>query len=79
MVAKIMSTIINDQDKITLQEKNMHGESAYGLWTLVLINSAIFIFFAFSFTKPQTKTDWRSLGLFPHLLLPYLLKCMGSH
>lgn len=26
----------------------MHGESGYGLWMLVLLNSAIFIFFAFS-------------------------------
>ena len=25
---------------------------AYGLWSLVLINSALFIFFAFSFFKP---------------------------
>jgi len=35
---------------------------AYGLWWLVLINSAIFIIFIFSFSKPQTKRDWRSLG-----------------
>ena len=27
---------------------------AYGLWGLVLINSAIFILFAYSFFKPQT-------------------------
>ena len=26
----------------------MHGDSDYGLWALVIINSAIFIFFAFS-------------------------------
>ncbi len=37
---------------------------AYGLWGLVLLNSAIFIFFAFSFFKPQTRRDWRSLGAF---------------
>ena len=42
----------------------MHGESAYGLWTLVFLNSAIFIFFAFSFTKPKTRMDWRSFGVF---------------
>lgn len=35
---------------------------AYGLWSLVLINSAVFIIFLYSFTKPQTKRDWRSLG-----------------
>jgi hypothetical protein len=37
---------------------------AYGLWSLVIINSAVFIFFAFSFLKPKTKLDWRSLGAF---------------
>ena len=57
----------------------MHGESAYGLWTLVILNSAIFIFFAFSFTKPQTKTDWRSFALSRRLLLPYLPRCMAFH
>ena len=37
---------------------------AYGLWTLVVINSAIFLIFAFSFTKPKTARDWRSFGAF---------------
>ena len=36
--------------------------NAYGLWSLVIINSAVFIMFAFSFFKPQTATDWRSFG-----------------
>ena len=34
-----------------------HAESAYGLWWLVIINSAIFIMFAFSFFKPTTARD----------------------
>ena len=43
----------------------MHGpDGEYGLWLLVIINSAIFILFAFSFFKPQTKRDWRSFGAF---------------
>ena len=37
---------------------------AYGLWTLVVINSLVFIIFAFSFTKPRTGRDWRSFGAF---------------
>ena len=37
-----------------------HTESAYGLWSLVIINSAIFIMFAFSFFKPATARDWRT-------------------
>lgn len=40
----------------------MNQSYDYGLWSLVIVNSAIFIFFIFSFTKPKTKTDWRSFG-----------------
>lgn len=35
---------------------------AYGLWSLVILNSLVFLFFMFSFTKPQTTRDWRSFG-----------------
>jgi methanethiol S-methyltransferase len=43
----------------------MHNESsAYGLWGLLLIESAFFIVFAFSFTRPKTSRDWRSFGAF---------------
>ena len=38
--------------------------SAYGLWTMVIINSLVFIIFAFSFAKPQSKRDWRSFSAF---------------
>ncbi len=56
----------------------MHGsESAYGLWTLVIINSAIFIFFAFSFAKPQTKTDWRSFSAFSAFLVALFVEMYG--
>ena len=40
----------------------MSDAPAYGLWSLVIINCLIFIIFAFSFTRPKTKRDWRSLG-----------------
>lgn len=33
------------------------ASSDYGLWGLVVLNSVIFIFFAFSFFKPQTQRD----------------------
>ena len=32
---------------------------AYGLWFLVVVNSAIFILFAYSFFKRKTTRDWR--------------------
>lgn len=40
----------------------MTDTSSYGLWTLVLLNSVVFIAFAFSFFKPRTGRDWRSFG-----------------
>lgn len=57
----------------------MHGESTYGygLWSLVIINSAIFIFFAFSFTKPQSKADWRSLGVFSGFIVALFTEMYG--
>jgi hypothetical protein len=42
---------------------------AYGLWGLVLVNSVIFIAFAFAFFKPQTARDWRSFGAFSAFLV----------
>lgn len=42
-----------------------HEQPAYGLWTLVVLNSAIFIMFAYSFFKPATARDWRTPGSFP--------------
>jgi hypothetical protein len=35
---------------------------AYGLWSLVIVNSLVFILFAYSFFKPQTTRDWRSFS-----------------
>lgn len=55
----------------------MHGDNGYGLWTLVILNSAIFIFFAFSFTKPRTTTDWRSLGAFSAFVVALFTEMYG--
>jgi protein-S-isoprenylcysteine O-methyltransferase Ste14 len=50
---------------------------AYGLWGLVLINSAIFIMFAFTFFKPQTARDWRSFGAFSAFLVALFTEMYG--
>ena len=50
---------------------------AYGLWSLVIINSLIFIIFAFSFTKPKTKRDWRSLGTFSAFIIAMFTEMYG--
>ncbi len=50
---------------------------AYGLWLLVMVNSAIFILFAFSFFKPRTKRDWRSFGAFSAFLVALFTEMYG--
>lgn len=51
--------------------------SAYGLWALVIVNSAIFILFAYSFFKPQTNRDWRSFGAFSAFLVALFTEMYG--
>lgn len=52
-------------------------EPAYGLWSLVIINSLVFIIFAFSFAKPQTSRDWRSFGAFSAFLVALFTEMYG--
>ena len=52
------------------------ADNAYGLWSLVVINSLVFIMFAFSFTKPQTSRDWRSLGVFSAFIVALFVFCL---
>ena len=51
--------------------------SAYGLWSLVIINSLILIIFAFSFTKPKTSRDWRSFGAFSAFIAALFTEMYG--
>jgi protein-S-isoprenylcysteine O-methyltransferase Ste14 len=56
----------------------MSDESqAYGLWSLVIINSAVFILFAYSFFKPRTGRDWRSFGAFSAFLVALFTEMYG--
>lgn len=50
---------------------------AYGLWSLVVINSLVFIIFAFSFARPQNKRDWRSFGVFSAFLVALFTEMYG--
>lgn len=50
---------------------------AYGLWSLVFLNSAIFIFFAFSFFNPKTTRDWRSFGAFSAFIVALFTEMYG--
>jgi protein-S-isoprenylcysteine O-methyltransferase Ste14 len=51
--------------------------SAYGLWGLVILNSVVFILFAFSFFKPRTTRDWRSFGAFSAFLIALFVEMYG--
>lgn len=56
----------------------MNGEiPAYGLWGLVIINSVVFIFFAYSFFKPRTPRDWRSFSAFSAFLVALFAEMYG--
>ena len=54
-----------------------HDIPAYGLWTLVVLNSAVFLIFAFSFSKPQTPRDWRSFGAFAAFVVALFAEMYG--
>ena len=50
---------------------------AYGLWSLVIVNSAIFIFFAYTFFKPRTPRDCRSFSAFSAFLVALFAEMYG--
>lgn len=55
----------------------MNSAPAYGLWLLVIINSLVFIMFAFSFTHPRTGRDWRSFGAFSAFIVALFTEMYG--
>lgn len=56
---------------------NHESMPAYGLWTLVVINAAVFIIFAFSFFKPKTKRDWRTFSSFSAFIIALFVEMYG--
>ena len=55
----------------------MTDTPAYGLLGLVIINSAVFILFAASFTRLRTTRDWRSLGAFSAFIVALFAEMYG--
>lgn len=55
----------------------MEAANGYGLWSLVIVNSVIFIFFAYSFTRPKTRTDWRGLGVYSAFIVALFTEMYG--
>lgn len=56
---------------------NHDSVPAYGLWSLVILNSILFIFFAFSFFKPKTKLDWRAFNGFAAFIIALFVEMYG--
>jgi protein-S-isoprenylcysteine O-methyltransferase Ste14 len=54
-----------------------HDAPAYGLWVVAILNAAVFITFAFSFTRPRTDRDWRSLGAFSAFIVALFVEMYG--
>ncbi len=52
-------------------------DNGYGLWFLVVFNSALFIVFAVSFFHPKTTRDWRALGGFSAFVLALFTEMYG--
>jgi protein-S-isoprenylcysteine O-methyltransferase Ste14 len=55
----------------------MEQAPAYGLWGVVIVNSLVFILFAFSFARPKTTRDWRSLGAFSAFIVALFAEMYG--
>ncbi|MBE0481589.1 MAG: isoprenylcysteine carboxylmethyltransferase family protein, partial [Dehalococcoidia bacterium] len=50
---------------------------AYGMWPVVLIHVAIFIFFVLSFLKPRKRWEWRSMGVFSAFVIALFTEMYG--
>lgn len=53
------------------------AQSEYGLWFLVVLNSLVFIIFAFSFAKPSRSRDWPPLGAFSAFIIALFTEMYG--
>jgi len=52
-------------------------DNDYGLWGLGVLNSAIFVGFAYSFFKPTTLRDWRSFGAYSGFIVALFAEMYG--
>ena len=54
------------------------NDYGYGLWFLVVINTAVFILFAASFFHPRSGRDWRALGTFSAFVVALFTEMYGA-
>ena len=55
----------------------MSGPYDYGYWLMAVVMSAIFVVFAFSFTRPKNWRDWRSFGAFSAFVVALFAEMYG--
>src|SRR5437764_131544 len=55
----------------------MNNSNDYGLWGLVVINSIVFIGFAYSFFKPANLRDWRSFSAYSAFIVALFAEMYG--
>ena len=53
------------------------ADTAYGLWPLVVVNTALFVVFAASFFHPRTGRDWREMTAFTAFLVALFTEMYG--
>ncbi len=53
------------------------ADAAYGLWPLVILNTALFALFAVSFFHPRTSRDWRAMSAFTAFLVALFTEMYG--
>ena len=49
----------------------------YGLWALVVINTIVFVVFAFSFFHPRSRRDWKAMGAFSAFIVALFTEMYG--
>lgn len=67
-------TLASDHIQIWLSTQERYD---YGLWTLVAVNSIVFIAFAFGFARPRAARDWRSFGAFSAFIVALFTEMYG--
>jgi protein-S-isoprenylcysteine O-methyltransferase Ste14 len=56
----------------------MMADAAYGLWPLMVLNTALFAVFAASFFHPKTGRDWRAMGAYTAFLVALFTEMYGT-
>ncbi len=49
----------------------------YGLWALVIIDTVVFVVFAFSFFHPSSRRDWKAMGAFSAFMVALFTEMYG--